>query len=136
MTRNWLLFALLTVGLPVTATEMYTWTDANDVKHFSDSPPPNATKVQKIKVTGGITTRTTEDLPKTDTNTTAGPTMAAAAGYTPEDIKRNCEIARKNLASFQTQKPQADENGEATDPKSRQDQIDRANQQIKLFCGE
>lgn len=137
MKRFQLMLALLVFAAPVAATEMYSWTDANGVKHFSDSPPPaNVAKAKKLKVKGGVTSAATEEEPKpADKN--AGPALAAAAGYAPEDIKRNCEIARKNLGNLETQKPALGADGEPIDAeaaKSRQTQIDKANQQIKLFC--
>ena len=140
MTSTGLLLILLIAGLPAVATEMYSWTDANGVKHFSDSPPPpNVVKAQKIKVRGGITSgEPAADAQKADAAGTAGPALAAAAGYSPEDIKRNCEVAKKNLGLLDAQKPALDANGYPVDQdaaKSHQAQIDKANQQIKLFCG-
>lgn len=137
MRRLRLMLVLLAVAAPAAATEMYSWTDAHGVKHFSDSPPPaNVTTAKKLKVKGGVTTTATEDQPKpADKN--AGPALAAAAGYAPEDIKRNCEIARKNLDVLEAQKLPQDADGNPLDAdaaKSRQAQIDKANQQIKLFC--
>lgn len=138
MKRTWLLFALMAVGLPAAAADMYSWTDANGVKHFSDSPPPaNVTKSQKLKVKGGITSAA-EDPEQSDQATkSSGPALAAAAGYSPEDIKRNCDVARKNLSVLDAQKPSLNADGSPTDAeasKNHQAQVDKANQQIKLFC--
>lgn len=136
MKRFQLLLALLVSTAPAAATEMYSWTDANGVKHFSDSPPPsNGVKAKKLKVKGGVTTAAEEEPAPADKN--AGPELAAAAGYSPEDIKRNCEIARKNLSVLEAQKPPSDASGNPADAdvaKNRQAQIAKANQQIKLFC--
>lgn len=143
MKHNWLLLVLLAVGLPaaVAAAEMYTWTDANGVKHFSDSPPPaSVTKSQKLKLKGGVTTGDEADEAQKDKDPTAksgGPALAAAAGYAPEDIKRNCEVARKTQTMLEAQKPAVDSEGFPVDlesAKARQTQIDKAAQQIKLFC--
>ena len=32
---------------PLSAQQVYTWTDANGVKHFSDTPPPASVKESK-----------------------------------------------------------------------------------------
>ncbi len=40
--RHALIFSLL-CGLPVHAADVYTWVDAQGVKHFSSSPPPGQT---------------------------------------------------------------------------------------------
>ncbi|MBO9665161.1 DUF4124 domain-containing protein [Dokdonella sp.] len=137
MKRFQLVLALLVFAAPVAATEMYSWTDANGVKHFSDSPPPaNVAKAKKLKVKGGVTS-TASDEEEKPADKNAGPALAAAAGYAPEDIKRNCEIARKNLANLDAQKLPLDANGQPVDAeaaKSHQAQVEKTNQQIKLFC--
>ncbi len=142
MKSTWILVAALAVCLPAAAADMYTWTDASGVKHFSDSPPPaNVTRSQKLKVKGGVTsglTNTEEGAhPAEQDPKSAGPALAAAAGYAPDDIKRNCEIARKNATLLDAQKPVADAYGVAPTPeavKAHQSQVDKARQQIKLFC--
>ncbi|MEO5623433.1 MAG: DUF4124 domain-containing protein [Dokdonella sp.] len=138
MKRTWFLLVLLAAALPAAAaTDMYAWTDASGVKHFSDSPPPSSVKARKLKVNGGITTSAAEEVQKEQAAKSAGPELAAAAGYAPEDIKRNCDIARRNLATIQAQKPAVDADGYPVDleaVKSQQMRIDKANQQITLFC--
>lgn len=138
MKTTWFLIAALAVCLPAAAADMYTWTDASGVKHFSDSPPPaGVTKSQKLKVKGGITTSDDSAPPAAADPKSAGPALAAAAGYAPEDIKRNCEIARKNSILLEAQKPAPPANGvepSADAVKAHQNQVDKANQQIKLFC--
>ncbi|WP_300614751.1 DUF4124 domain-containing protein [Dokdonella sp.] len=136
MNYRWLLLALLAASVPAAAREMYSWTDANGVKHFSDSPPADISKARKLKVAGGVTTEAAEAQPKA-ANAESGPALAAAAGYSPEDIKRNCQTARGNLATLETQKPANDAEGNPVDAEAaarHQTQVDRANQQIKLFC--
>ena len=123
---------------PAFATEMYSWTDANGVKHFSDSPPPKTVKAQKLRVKGGVTTSAPAEDEADAADKDAGPAMAAAAGYAPADIKRNCDIAKQNLTTLQGQKPALDADGYPVDldaAKAHQAQIDKADQQIKLFCG-
>ncbi len=139
MKRIWLLLVLLAVCLPAAATDMYSWTDANGVKHFADAPPAaKGIKAQKLKVRGGVTTNEPADAQTATTGAKAGgPALAAAAGYAPDDIKRNCEIAKKNLATLQTQQVAVDADGNPLDPdaaRSHQAQIDKADQQTRLFC--
>ena len=138
MKRTWLLLVLLAAVVPAAAADMYSWTDANGVKHFSDSPPPGGvTKAQKLKVKGGVTSTADETVAQTDPGAKgSGPALAAAAGYSPDDIKRNCDIANKNLATLEAQHipAAADGSADTAGEKSRSDQIEKANQQIKLFC--
>jgi hypothetical protein len=136
MKRSWPLLFLLAACMPALAADMYSWTDANGVRHFSDSPPPASAKAQKIRLKGGVATN--EEAPAdTATATEAGTSLAAAAGYSPEDIKRNCEIARGNLSALEGQQVPLDADGFPVDldaAQARQAQIDKANQQITLFC--
>ena len=134
MKRSWPLLFLIAACVPALAADMYSWTDANGVRHFSDSPPPASAKAQKIRLKGGVATN--EEAPA-DPATSAGTSLAAAAGYSPDDIKRNCEIARRNLATAEDQALPMDADGFPIDldaAKTRQAQIDKANQQITLFC--
>lgn len=138
MKRNWLLLVLLVVCLPAAATDMYSWTDANGVQHFSDAPPANkGVKAKKVTMRGGMTLNEPVAAPAADAATSGGPALAAAAGYAADDIKRNCQIAKKNLATLSTQKLPVDADGYPLDldaSKVHQAQIDKATQQTKLFC--
>src|SRR3954468_11654360 len=51
-----LLLVLIAAGASASAAQVYSWTDANGTKHFSDSPPPPSVNAQKIKVRGALTT--------------------------------------------------------------------------------
>ena len=133
MKPSLLVIALLCLGAaPAGAQQVYSWTDANGTKHFSDTPPPpNTPTAKKLVVRNGVTSEEAEA--PADATPKEGPTMAAAAGYTPEDITRNCAAARKNLDAYQAAKP-----GEDADPETQilyQENINKAMSQIKLFCG-
>jgi hypothetical protein len=118
---------------PAFAQQVYSWTDANGTKHFSDTPPPPNTKeAKKLLVRNGVTREDTESAAEAGASS-EGPSLAAAAGYSPQDIARNCDSARKNLAAYNAAAPDED----AT-PEMRvlhQENVDKAMSQIKLFCG-
>jgi len=141
MKSRLLLLVLMTVGLSAMAGQVYSWTDANGTKHFSDSPPPPSVNAQKVKVRGQLTTTSeAAEAPKDNAAaapTAAGPALAAAAGYAPEDIKRNCEIANTNLVTLGKQVIATDDKGTPLDQDAadkHQAFVDKANQQVKLFC--
>ena len=136
MKRFWPLLVLLAACLPALAADMYSWTDANCVRHFSDWPPPASAKAQKIRLKGGVAS---EEAPPAEGEAAkdGGPALASAAGYSADDIKRNCQIARSNLSAIEGQQLAVDADGFPVDldaAKARQDQIEKSNQQIKLFC--
>lgn len=125
---------LLAFSGPLAAQQVYTWTDANGVKHFSDAPPPpNVKDTKKVIVRGGVTS--TEDANRAAEEESAGkgPGMAAAAGYSAEDIKRNCTTAQRNLDILERSKPGPD--AEVEVQVEHQERIGKVQQQIALFCG-
>ena len=82
---------------PVVAQQVYSWTDANGTKHFSDvPPPPNTASAKKLNVHNGVTSEEVAAEAADDATPKEGPAMAAAAGYSNDDITRNCAAARKN----------------------------------------
>ena len=125
---------LILLGLavaPAAAQQVYSWTDTNGTKHFSDTPPPpNTASAKKLIVHSGVTSTAVEaeaEQPK------AGPSMAAAAGYSEDDIKRNCAAARRNLEIYNASAP-----GDDALPETQvqyQMNLNKAKEQIKLFCG-
>lgn len=127
------LLLLLAVAGPLAAQQVYTWTDANGVKHFSDEPPPASVKdTKKVIVRGGVTS--TEDANKpADEAAGKGPGMAAAAGYSAEDIKRNCATAQRNLDTLQKSRPTAEADVDVQ--VEYQERVGKVQQQIALFCG-
>ena len=118
-------------AVPAVAQQVYSWTDTNGTKHFSDTPPPpNTASAKKLIVHSGVTSTAVEaeaEQPK------AGPSMAAAAGYSEDDIKRNCAAARRNLEIYNASAP-----GDDALPETQvqyQMNLNKAKEQIKLFCG-
>lgn len=129
------LLIVLFAASPLCAQQVYTWTDANGVKHFSDAPPPPNTKeAKRVVVRGGITSTEVDAPPPADeAPLKEGPKMAAAAGYSLEDIKRNCSSSQRNLETLDKNKPTADSSVE--DQVTYQEQVGKIQQQIALFCG-
>lgn len=131
-----LLIVLSLAATPVAAQQVYSWTDANGTKHFSDTPPPpNTASAKRLEVRSGITSTQEMPAPEADTEPApgSGPAMAAAAGYSEADIKRNCAAAQQNLKRYEAAKPAEDE--EADVQNRYQDGLSKVQSQIKLFCG-
>lgn len=149
MNARLLLLVLLAVGLPASAaTQVYSWTDANGTKHFSDSPPPPNVNAQKIKVRGSLTSQDEEPAAAPVVADAAKPGGPPPATVTPiarsladsqENRDKQCQTARKNLDILQgsypvSAPPGADGKAQVMDEAARKQATDRAAEQVKFYC--
>lgn len=143
------LLALLLVAASAYATDaqVYKWTDAGGVVHYTDAPPPLDTKdVQTVRVRGGdrphaVGNENTETAGKAadaEAAKPAEPPQATPVADTADNRAKACDLARNNLELLQSKFPVsvAGSNGKAQelDDKGRQGQIADANAQITLYC--
>lgn len=147
MNRKLFFLALLCAAASVYAAEgqVYKWTDAAGIVHYSDAPPPKDTQnVQTVHVTGGdrphaMPTENTEpgSKPKDEGAGNAPPQNAAPANAAAV-LAAECKTARSNLEMLQSRSPvavkNADGSTQALDDKARQAQIAAANAQIATYC--
>ncbi len=118
-------------AVPAVAQQVYSWTDSNGTKHFSDTPPPsNIQGATKLNVHNGVTSA---EAPPVEEAKTEGQSMAAAAGYSEDEIKRNCAAAQKNLGIYNASLPDDDALPETQ--VNYQMNLNKTKDQIKLFCG-
>ena len=122
--------------------QVYKWTDAQGVVHYSDAPPPNTQpNVQTVRVTGG-------DRPH-DVNAAAAATDANAPQPAQTQVAQNappaapdhahdCANAHSNLellqSKFQVSVTGSDGKAVPLDDKARQAQIADMNAQIAAYC--
>ena len=149
MNRKLPLLALLLVAASAYAadSQVYKWTDAGGVIHYSDAPPPKDTQnVQTVRVSGGDRPRAVAsdngeaadatDKPK-DT-AAANPPAQDAAATPPTDNRANCQAARNNLELLQSKFPVSVTGNDGKtlplDDKARQAQVAAANAQVVLYC--
>ena len=117
-----LLLGLLTLAPAALATDVYVWTDASGVKHYSDSPPAG------VK----YTTRNLEN---------ADPVVEGKPGSGDENLPlnaddRNCAQAKKNLRLLQSNQRIAssgNNKAEMTAPE-RKRQTELAQAAISTYC--
>jgi len=140
MNRNLILLVLACAAASATAVDkqqVYKWTDANGIVHFSDAPPPQDTKnVQELHLSGGTTTASAPaaaDNPKD-----AAATAANGAPANAPDEATLCKQSRANLELLQGKTPVgiagADGKAQALDDQARQAQIANAKLAISRFC--
>lgn len=142
-----LLLVLMIASAGVCAEEVYAWTDAAGVKHFSDSPPPaNVHNARRLTLHGGTAATTIAPAgneTSSDTTTGADVTNAAtageAAGNSADSQAKACETARSNLkllqSDYQVSMPNgADGKPQVIDKNRRDLEIARAKDQISFYC--
>ena len=125
--------------------QVYKWTDASGVVHYSDAPPPkDVANVQTVRVSGGdrphaIAQDTTEsgDQPK-DTQSGNPAPQTTSMPDTADNRVKACDTARNNLdllnSKFPVSVTGSDGKAQALDDKQRQSQIADAQAQIALYC--
>ncbi|MGA8277464.1 MAG: DUF4124 domain-containing protein [Rhodanobacteraceae bacterium] len=142
-----LLLVLMIAPAGVCAEEVYAWTDATGVKHFSDSPPPadvhNARRLTLHGGTAATTSAPASSGTSSETDTGADVTDAATAGQAPgssaDSQAKACETARNNLkllqSNYQISMPNgADGKPQVIDKGRRDLEIARAKDQISFYC--
>ncbi|MBS0589071.1 MAG: DUF4124 domain-containing protein [Proteobacteria bacterium] len=130
-----LLAATLTSG-PTCATELYKWTDANGIVHYSDSPPQGATSAKRVRLNGTESPPTPEPKPEpasADAATKPQPAQATLPD-TPENRKRLCEQAQSQVEMLQSKFQIADSSGKPLDDKARADRTAEAKRAATTYC--
>ena len=142
MNRQLLSFALLCATVSAHAEQVYKWTDAAGVVHYSDATPPkDAQNVQTVRVTGGDRphavqpSETTDAAAPAEKKPEAAPAAPTSLADTPENRAQLCQEARNTLELLQSKFPvsMAGSN-KPMDDKARQAQIAAANAQIVAYC--
>jgi hypothetical protein len=138
----------LAMCLPVAAafaaqSQVYKWTDAQGVVHYSDAPPPTAQpNVQQVRISGSDRPHAIEGdaTDATGKPADAAPPETTVAQATPpaNSHDKDCENARSNLellqSKFQVSVAGSDGKAVALDDKARQAQIADMNAQIATYC--
>ena len=141
MTRTIFLLAMTAASTAFAAGgQVYKWTDAQGVVHYSDAPPPTTqTNVQTVRVTGGDRPHDVPASAPAEANAVQ-PGQNQVAQNTPAaaDRSKDCATARNNLELLQSkfQVTVTDSGGKSVplDDKTRQVQIADMNAQIAVYC--
>lgn len=136
MRRSLIAVALLMLA-PLAAAQVYKWTDSSGTVHYSEAPPAQGTKFEKVTTTG-----TVEPLaPPPSSEPTEGreaPTQPAPPiANTPENRAAVCATLKSNLSALQGDGPVVmQQNGKsvAIDETQRREQISSAQSQYDEFC--
>lgn len=145
MTRTIFFLALAAASSAFAAGgQVYKWTDAQGVVHYSDAPPPTTqANVQTVRVTGGdrphdVGSSTPAEPDATPQQQPGQNQVAQNAPAAANDHSKDCANARSNLELLQSkfQVNVTDSQGKAVplDDKARQAQIADMNAQISIYC--
>ena len=137
MNRAVIFFILACTAAGVSAADkqqVYKWTDASGVVHFTDAPPPTDTRnVQTLRLVGG-----TASAEPADANAAPAENKPAQAPAMSDSAKE-CEQAKRNLALLQSNytvsELGADGKVKPIDDKERAGRIAGVNDRIAQFCG-
>jgi hypothetical protein len=143
MQRISLWIALALAAICAQAGDVYKWTDAGGVVHYSDTEPSPDMKARKLRLDGtkprevASAAANDADEPAAAATTTkaAAETLIGAARV----VDRHCEQARAELELLQGPSPVGiDQSGtgkpEPLDDRARQSQIARVQTTIATYC--
>ena len=135
--RRYLVVALLVAVCPLAFGQAYKWKDAQGVTHYSDSPPPAGTKVEKIKTSGVVIPPAGNPAPAAASTAAAKPAAGAVAD-TPANRAKLCDQLRKNADTLSKEKNVSVDDGKGgsrlLDDAGRARQVETTQAQITLYC--
>jgi hypothetical protein len=147
MKKRFLIILTVLIACGATAAEVYKWTDANGVVHYSDAPNNQAAKIVEIPTAPVTTTNTSPaeqpptatSTPSTSLNTTSTAEEQKQAIAMQKQNEAYCEQAKANLSLLQetgrrvyTVTPK----GEYIyfNDEQRATEVKKTQEQIKMFC--
>ena len=139
MQRKSLIIALVLAAASAQAADVYKWTDAGGVVHYSDTEPPPSMKSEIVHLNGTAPTTAAAAANDADegggAKTPPGEQLASAA----QSAEKSCEQARANLEVLQSKFAVGmDTSGtgkpEVLDDNARKAQIASAQSIIATYC--
>ena len=140
MSRSLIVVALLLLAPLAAAQQIYKWTDAKGTVHYSQSAPPEGTRYQQVKLTGGVESPANTPTAQPNAETTPAPTNTPAPAPvtdTPANRAKLCATLKSNIATLQGSGPvvmQQDGKPTVLSDAQRKQQVDTANAQYQQYC--
>lgn len=137
MRRSLLAVALLLL-IPAVSAQIYKWKDASGTVHYSEAPPPQGTKFEKIHTSGSA--EPVAAPPASENNAPEGGSLESPAqtvADTPENRAKLCSSLKSNLSALQGSGPvvmEQDGKPQALDSAQRKQQIATAQAQYDQYC--
>ncbi|GAB2789088.1 DUF4124 domain-containing protein [Dyella kyungheensis] len=141
--RRLLIATALLLAAPLVAAQAYKWTDASGTVHYSDAPPPQGTKYNKVTTSGSVEPLATaapsssSDSGDSSSNGNPPPSNQPMAD-TPENRAKFCVALKANLDALKSSGPVVigGQNGQqqVLTGDARQQQQSATEAQYKQYC--
>jgi hypothetical protein len=136
MHRSLIAVALLLLA-PLAVAQVYKWTDTSGTVHYSEAPPAQGTKYEKVTTTGTVEPLAAPASSEAAESREAPAEPAKPVADTPENRSKMCASLKSNLTALQGNGPvvmQQDGKSVALDDAQRKQQIASAQAQYDQFC--
>lgn len=145
MRRTYILLALLLVA-PMASAQVYKWTDAKGVVHYSDVPPPQGVQYKNMHMSlngGAAPAAATSASPATPASSPAdggaSPASARTVADNPENRAKLCAQLRQNYTLLKGGQPLTVDNAKGqkqlVSEKQRTQEMVNTQQQLQQYCG-
>jgi hypothetical protein len=138
MRRLPLVIALLLLA-PAVAAQVYKWTDAHGIVHYSETPPPQGTAYTRITTTGSEQPVAARPPAENDRSPPGDEPATAPVVDTPANRVKLCSSLKANLDLLKGKGAVLMEQGGkqvALDDAQRSEQTAQAEKQYPQFCGQ
>nr|WP_199045791.1 DUF4124 domain-containing protein [Dyella sp. ASV24] len=141
MRRLMIATALLLVA-PLVAAQAYKWTDASGTVHYSDAPPPQGTKYNKVTTSGTVEPLAAPATAPTGSTESSSSSAKPAQPQqpmadTPENRAKLCTALKANMDTLKGSGPVIMEEGgqqKVINADQRQQQQATAQAQYQQYC--
>lgn len=138
--RRLLIATALLLVAPLAAAQAYKWTDASGTVHYSDAPPPQGTKYNKVTTSGSIEPLAAPETAGNSNPETAGqsqPAKQQSMADTPENRTKLCTNLKNNMETLKSSGPVVMQDGDQqkvmnTDQRKQQQAATQA--QYQQYC--
>lgn len=139
--RRLLIATALLLVAPLAAAQAYKWTDVGGTVHYSDAPPPQGTKYNKVTTSGSVEplaapepSNSNNSEPKSDSQPQAKPQPMAD---TPENRTKLCANLKNNMETLKSSGPVVMQDGDqqkVMNTDQRKQQQAAAEAQYQQYC--
>lgn len=139
--RRLLIATALLLVAPLVAAQAYKWTDANGTVHYSDAPPPQGTKYNKVTTSGSVEPLAAPEATSSNNAEPAShpqpPAKQLPMADTPENRAKLCANLKSNMDMLKGNGPVVMQEGDqqkVINADQRKQQQATAEAQYQQYC--